>query len=61
MSFNQRNKRKKRVKLERFVTRSSTENISLEGLLSNCFFPLFCRNLTAKFDKKKRARFHKIN
>ena len=33
---------------------------SLEELLSNCFFPLFRRNLTAKFGKKQ-ARFQEIN
>ena len=34
--------------------------LSLEELLSNCFFPLFCSNLTAKFDKKQ-GRFQEIN
>ena len=34
--------------------------LSLEELLSNCFFPLFCSNLTAKFDKKQ-ARFQELN
>ena len=33
---------------------------SLEELLSNCFFPLFRSNLTAKFDKKQ-PRFQEIN
>ena len=33
---------------------------SLEELLSNCFFPLLCSNLTAKFGKKQ-ARFTEIN
>ena len=34
--------------------------LSLEELLSNCFFPLFRSNLTAKFDKKQ-ARFQETN
>ena len=29
-------------------------------LFNNCLFPLFCSNFTAKFDKKKQAKFHKI-
>ena len=33
---------------------------SLEEFLSNCFFPLFRSNLTAKFDKKQ-ARFQEMN
>ena len=33
---------------------------SLEELLSNCFFPLFCSNLTTKIDKKQ-VRFQEIN
>ena len=33
---------------------------NLEKLLSNCFFPLFRGNLTAKFDKKQE-RFQEIN
>ena len=39
----------------------SEENVffNLEKLLSNCFFPLFRGNLTAKFDKKQE-RFQEI-
>ena len=33
--------------------------LSLEELLSNCFFPLFRSNLTVKFDKKQ-ARSQEI-
>ena len=33
---------------------------SLEELLSNWFFPLFCSNLTAKIDKK-HVRFQQKN
>ena len=33
---------------------------SSEELLNNCFFPLFCSNLTAKTDKKQ-GRFQEIN
>ena len=33
---------------------------SLDKLLSNYFFPLFCSNLTAKFDKKQ-AKFQEKN
>ena len=44
--------RKTGLKRKRLVITSSVENIFSEEFVSNCFIPLFCRNLTAEFDKK---------
>ena len=44
--------RKTGFKRKRLVITSSVENIFSEEFVSNCFIPLFCRNLTVEFDKK---------
>ena len=40
------------IKRRRLVITSSVENIFSEKFIINCFIPLFCRNLTAEFDRK---------
>ena len=48
------------IKLRIFVVSRSGEYVFLRTIAQQLFFPLFCGNLTAKFDKK-HARFQETN